>query len=173
MNDEYSKYYLKDVEIDFSGLSTAKKSLKDLAIIQDNEQTDTFSAVPSEYKNNGSCGEVLELGLLGGTGFIFDLWKDEEGQIAVTRAFFSSGSVIEKHIHDVCEIFIIWKGSMDLNYHNEDGTISETTRMGVTDIHKIFPGQRHSAKYLEDTWMIVVTIPAYLFNEDIENAEKD
>jgi quercetin dioxygenase-like cupin family protein len=159
------------IRIDLSPIKKAKNVLKELealGVVQDHITGDTIIPRDSFAVEKQDLTNVLELEVPGGHGFMFDLWRDEEDKISVTKVFFSEGSVIEIHKHSVIELFVIYKGSAEICIFDKNDALIEGPRIiGEFDSRRLEPGVKHSVKFLEDTWHLLVTMPAYNLETDL------
>lgn len=74
--------------------------------------------------------------------------------VAVARSFMSRDSVFPRHGHDETEWLIIYQGSIEVATTEAVNVYSNGAGVAV------YPGQEHTVKALEDTWMVAITIPA-------------
>ena len=161
---------LEKFKVDRTPLENAKSALKDLGIMQDHAEANTI-ITHGEYKLdiNGIC-ESLELEVPGGHGFMFDIWKEDGGLVSFTRVFFSQGSVVEKHQHSVIELIALYKGKAQCTIYDEDNqVVSEPIVMAQFDTVRLDPNTKHSFKFIEDSWMAVLTMPVYNPIDDINS----
>ena len=123
------------INVDVSSLEHAKTALKDLAIIQDHAVAKTIiSHDEIELEEKKSPYTVLELEVPGGHGFMFSVWRDDEGNASFDRIFFSAGSVVTKHEHSVVELVALTKGKISYVIYDEDNNpIGEPTVMDLFD----------------------------------------
>lgn len=98
---------------------------------------------PGFTRHKMSCGESMS----------FPLWNDDG--ISCARWFNSSGSVFPAHAHDQREFIIVVNGSMLFAREGE-----EESRYLPGQCAIIEPRVVHSARFLEDTWYLAVTVPA-------------
>ena len=87
-----------------------------------------------------------------GNAITFGLLKNEK--IAVAKTFCSKDSIFPIHSHDEREFVIVYVGSVQLNLDNE------LKILNVGGFVEISPGVQHDALFLEDTWMIAITVPS-------------
>jgi quercetin dioxygenase-like cupin family protein len=99
-----------------------------------------------------TTSNVVEYEMDKGTAIAFGLWK--QPNIAVSRTFFSGGSLFPEHSHNEKEYLIVYQGQLDVTV--EGKIISVTSGDTIT----ICPGQAHSAEAIGDTRLIAITIPA-------------
>lgn len=76
-----------------------------------------------------------------------------EGEISVARTTFTKGSHFPNHTHDQCEVFVIYKGYLEVTV--EGKRVDKKGRR----IYYVMPGQKHEVTATEDTKVIVITIP--------------
>jgi quercetin dioxygenase-like cupin family protein len=97
--------------------------------------------------------DYSELKMIDGVGLGFNLFKCKD--IAVSRWFFSSGSVLANHTHQEKEWVIVYNGEMTIYY---DNNICNTIGNGESCI--IEPNTNHSCVFTKNTWCIGITYPA-------------
>jgi hypothetical protein len=90
---------------------------------------------------------IIEYAVRDGFCFGVGLWKSED--VAVQKAFASKGTTFPVHVHKEHEFIILIKGS-----YRDNG--SEYRAPDVVHYH---PDECHSPLFLEDCWMIAITIP--------------
>lgn len=99
-----------------------------------------------------SSNDLVEYETENGTILGINLYSSPA--IGVQRLFMSRGSELPMHQNpDQREWFIIYKGVLEVRYD------SHTATLGIGDSVYFDPGSPHSAKALEDTWMLGVTVP--------------
>lgn len=96
-----------------------------------------------------------------GSGVGIGIFKEEV--TAILKAVITKGSIHQSHFHNEKEIFIILSGQIELT----SDTIISYLKKG--DMFILEPEVPHTVSYLEDTEMLVITIPA---SEDFPNARK-
>jgi len=74
-------------------------------------------------------------------------------EISVMKAFMPKDSKLERHDHSEKEIIIVYVGEIEFQINGE------TKNCKVGNCVYFSPHQPHSAKVLQDTWMIGITIP--------------
>jgi hypothetical protein len=97
--------------------------------------------------------ECKEYVVINGTCLAWDLMWIED--VSVSKWFLSKGTKFPEHAHNEKEIIIVYKGELIIYY--EDGCTA-TGKRGDVIQHKA--GRIHWAEAKEDTWMIIVSIPA-------------
>ena len=101
----------------------------------------------------------LEYKHVEGTSFGFGIYKTDE--VAIQRARGVAGSLFEEHVHDEHEHIVVFSGCLAITMHGKRHVL----RLG-DGIH-IPLGTPHSAEYLEDSWVIAITVPG---SKDFPNA---
>ena len=96
-----------------------------------------------------------------GSGIGIGIFKEEV--TAILKASVTKGSVHQSHFHNEREIFIILSG------HIEVSSNSSIIYLKKGDMFVLEPEVPHTVSYLEDTEMLVISIPA---SEDFPNAKR-
>jgi len=101
---------------------------------------ETYS--PSIRQNTMIKGTSLSFGLL------------NEPAISCAKVFMSAGSMSPLHAHDETEMFLVYKGIMEV-------TVAEQVHiLNVGDCLEIDPGVEHEVLIPEgDCWLLAITIP--------------
>jgi len=99
---------------------------------------------------------------MGGPILLFYCYKGRD--IAVARTFASAGTIMESHSHKEKFIFVIYKGMIEIVF---DGNVLPTNLkngdnkqiLKVNESFEIMPDIKHTMRWLEDSWFLVITIP--------------
>lgn len=95
----------------------------------------------------------VEMNIKKGNGFGWKLLNEET--IAVAKWFCSSGTVLPVHAHNEKKYIIVYEGSMEVCYGEE-----QCKKLKVGDYLVLEANTPHSACFPEDCWYIAITIPA-------------
>jgi len=96
---------------------------------------------------------LIELKAGPGQAFMFGLFKSPE--VAVARTFASAGSKWPNHFHREWEIFIVYKGQVEVSVGVEPNAVVLKERQ----CYYVPEMVKHSAYFPVDTWLIAITIP--------------
>jgi len=113
-----------------------------------------FSDIVEERKD-----KYIIMNMERGTCLGFNLLNKPD--VAAADFFVSNGSVFRVHQHKQLEYIIIYKGKMTINIFDSEElkNIIETHTLEAGECFKIEKGALHSHEYLEDSWVIAITIP--------------
>ncbi len=89
------------------------------------------------------CGTAILMGVL------------KKPRCAAADTFLSAGTVVEDHVHESKEWFIVYQGQFKLEVDGEVICLREG------DSYYVAPGTPHSVvETVTDTWLLAVTVPA-------------
>ncbi len=89
--------------------------------------------------------------MLSGTSISWNLLSQPE--ISCARWYNSNGTEFPPHVHSQREWLVVYQGSILITVGQEE------TRLVPGMSMVIEPNAEHSARFLEDTWYIAITIP--------------
>jgi len=120
------------------------------------EQLRTLTAnVPSYNKFFYDENRVMNLECVEGSAYTIGIYSDINASIAKTT--FEKGTIISPHFHPEIEVIMILSGEMHLGICTDDDVLVKTYKQH--SIAEISPLKKHSAKFIEKTIAIVVTMP--------------
>lgn len=115
------------------------------------ELTEHLSFSQITRQNNGVTQIETEIGTI----LFLAIFKSKD--VAVARVFGSSGSKAKFHIHEGGkEWFIVLSGKINVEF--SDKRQDKTIEAG--DEICIFSGNLHRACFIEDSWILAITVPA-------------
>lgn len=97
-------------------------------------------------------GGAIEYGIQGGTAYGTGLYNVKD--VAVQKLFMEKGTTFPEHAHDEFEFCVIYKGRLSVEKEGEK------CELGIADFMAFDPGVVHSATALEDTSLILITVPS-------------
>lgn len=92
------------------------------------------------------------------TGAIFGFSLMSKPKISVQDTFSTKGSELAFHRHLVKEWLIVYEGLAEITLRLPDGDVVKTLEAG--DSIYIDTGTTHNSKFLQDTRMLAVSVPA-------------
>lgn len=96
---------------------------------------------------------IQEFSLGKGSGFTKHIYTSE--RVGIAGSFFTKDSYLPKHVHETNEYLIITQGKVDVSQN----AIPREKCYKKADIVHVKANVPHSAKFLEDTYLVAITIP--------------
>lgn len=137
----HTKMHLQE----FPSVSKSSEHLKRLEIL-------TEELAPTMAGKMSRAFTVKEVNAEKGTCFTFGLMKKKE--VAVVKAFASSGTVLAQRSHEEKEYIVVVTGQLRMTLPDKVKLLSPGDAIAID------AGISHKVQFLEDTWTIAVTIPA-------------
>ena len=94
---------------------------------------------------------LIEYDVINGHAFGIHLFSS--CGVSVNRFFATKGGILPEHSHKEKEWCILYDGSVVVKYKDRNVTLKPG------DSEMIEPNVPHSAIYLENSWLIIITIP--------------